>query len=122
GLRPSRYYLTKDDRVIMASEVGVLQVDPANVKEKGRLQPGRMFLVDFEQGRLIPDEEVKKDIATRRDYASWLQKQRVELKSLPRKKAARGFDPDTLLARMQAFGYTTETLHFMLVPMVQEKR
>lgn len=122
GLRPSRYYLTKDDRVIMASEVGVLQVDPANVKEKGRLQPGRMFLVDFEQGRLIPDDEVKKDIATRRDYAGWLTKNRVELKSLPRKKSPRGYDPDTLFARMQAFGYTTETLHFMLVPMVQEKR
>jgi glutamate synthase (NADPH/NADH) large chain len=122
GLRPSRYYLTKDDRVIMASEVGVLQVDPANVKEKGRLQPGRMFLVDFEQGRLIPDDEVKKDIATRRDYAGWLTKNRVELKSLPRKKAPRGYDPDTLFQRMQAFGYTIETLHFMLVPMVQEKR
>ena len=64
GLRPSRYYLTTDDRVIMASEVGVLPVDPKIVKEKGRLQPGRMFLVDFEQGRLIPDEELKKDFAT----------------------------------------------------------
>ena len=64
GLRPSRYYLTTDDRVIMASEVGVLPVDPKIVKEKGRLQPGRMFLVDFEQGRLIPDEELKKEVAT----------------------------------------------------------
>ena len=68
GLRPSRYYVTHDDKVIMASEVGVLPVDPANVKIKGRLQPGKMFLVDFSEGRLIPDEELKSDIAGRRPY------------------------------------------------------
>jgi glutamate synthase domain-containing protein 1/DNA-binding transcriptional LysR family regulator len=73
GLRPSRYYLTNDDRVIMASEVGVLPVDPGIVKEKGRLQPGRMFLVDFEQGKLIPDDELKKEYASRRPYAEWLE-------------------------------------------------
>ena len=66
GLRPSRYYLTTDDRVIMASEVGVLPVDPAIVKSKGRLQPGRMFLIDFEAGRLIPDEELKETFAASR--------------------------------------------------------
>src|SRR5512137_1897740 len=101
GLRPSRYYLTHDDRVIMASEVGVLPVDPANVKEKGRLQPGRMFLVDFEQGVLIPDETLKKTIATQRPYASWLQKQRVELKEIPNGPEAHGFQPESLLRRMQ---------------------
>jgi glutamate synthase (NADPH/NADH) large chain len=122
GLRPSRYYLTHDDRVIMASEVGVLPIDPKLVKEKGRLQPGRIFLVDFEQGRLIPDEEVKKDIATRRPYAEWLQRQRIELKDLPINEQPHGFDPQTLLERMQAFGYTTETLQFMLLPMIKEKR
>jgi glutamate synthase (NADPH/NADH) large chain len=122
GLRPSRYYLTRDDRVIMASEVGVLPVDPANVKEKGRLQPGRMFLVDFEKGVLIPDEELKKTIATERPYASWLQRQRVELKEVPNSEEAHGFHPTTLLPRMQAFGYTTETLQFMLYPLVKEKR
>ena len=71
GLRPSRYYLTHDDKVVMASEVGVLQVDPANVKYKGRLQPGRMFLVDFQQGRLIPDDELKNEFADRNPYGQW---------------------------------------------------
>jgi glutamate synthase (NADPH/NADH) large chain len=126
GLRPSRYYLTHDDRVIMASEVGVLDVDPAMVKEKGRLQPGRMFLIDFEQGRLIPDEELKAQFARRRPYAQWLREQRIELAELVEADAqperARGFDPDTLLERMQAFGYTTETMQFMLLPMVRELR
>ncbi len=122
GLRPSRYYLTHDDRVIMASEVGVLPVEPSNVREKGRLQPGRMFLVDFEQGKLIPDDELKKSIATQRPYAEWLQRQRVELKEIPASDEAHGFHPESLLQRMQAFGYTTETLQFMLFPLVKEKR
>jgi glutamate synthase (NADPH/NADH) large chain len=99
-----------------------LPIDPALVKEKGRLQPGRIFLVDFEQGRLIPDEEVKKDIATRRPYAQWLQRQRIELKDLPINDQPHGFDQKTLLERMQAFGYTVETMQFMLLPMIKEKR
>jgi glutamate synthase (NADPH/NADH) large chain len=122
GLRPSRYYVTKDDRVIMASEVGVLPVDPKLVIEKGRLQPGRMFLIDFEQGRLVPDEEVKQDIAARRPYDEWLKNQRVELSELDTEHEPPYFDPDTLLARMQAFGYTTETMQFLLLPMIREKR
>jgi glutamate synthase (NADPH) large chain len=122
GLRPSRFYLTHDDRVIMASEVGVLPVDPKIVKSKGRLQPGRMFLVDFEQGRLIPDEEIKNEFASRRPYGDWLREQRIELSQLQTDQEAHGFDPKTLLARMQAFGYTIETMHFMLVPMVGESR
>ena len=69
GLRPSRYYLTTDNRVIMASEVGVLPVAPEMVKEKGRLQPGRVFLIDFEQGRMIPDEELKQQFSSRHPYA-----------------------------------------------------
>jgi glutamate synthase (NADPH/NADH) large chain len=122
GLRPSRYYLTNDDRVIMASEVGVLPVDPKIVKEKGRLQPGRMFLVDFEAGRLIPDSELKADYAGRRPYADWLREQRIELAELQINKQPHGFKPEALMARMQAFGYTIETMHFMLVPMVGEHR
>ncbi len=122
GLRPSRYYLTHDDRVIMASEVGVLAVDPKNVKEKGRLQPGRMFLIDFEEGQLIPDEQLKTDFAKRRPYGKWLSNQRIELGELPVPAEAHGFDPDTLLQRMQAFGYTTETMQFMLLPMVRDLR
>jgi glutamate synthase (NADPH/NADH) large chain len=79
GLRPSRYYVTHDDRVIMASEVGVLEIDPKMVKHKGRLQPGRMFLVDFEQGKLIPDEELKATVASKRPYQEWLVNQRLQL-------------------------------------------
>ena len=122
GLRPSRYYLTHDDHVIMASEVGVVPVDPENVKYKGRLQPGRMFLVDFEQGHLIPDEELKNDFSTQRPYADWLKNEQILLSELEPKQEPHGFEPDTLLARMQAFGFTSETMQFMLLPMIREKR
>jgi glutamate synthase (NADPH/NADH) large chain len=122
GLRPSRYYLTTDDRVIMASEVGVLELDPKLVREKGRLQPGRMFLVDFERGALIPDDELKREVATKRPYADWIKAQRIELRELPLADQSHGFEPETLLARMQAFGYSTETMQFMLLPLVGEKR
>jgi glutamate synthase (NADPH/NADH) large chain len=122
GLRPSRYYITHDDRVIMASEVGVLPIDPSLVKEKGRLQPGRMFLVDFREGKLIPDEELKHRFAAERPYAQWLREQRITLDELSAKDEPHGFYPDTLLARMQAFGYTIETMQFMLLPMIQQAR
>ncbi|MEQ8785077.1 MAG: glutamate synthase large subunit [Pirellulaceae bacterium] len=122
GLRPSRFYITHDDRVIMASEVGVLPVDPKIVKSKGRLQPGKMFLVDFEQGRLIPDDELKSDFAGRRPYAEWLREQRIDLSDLHPSEEKHGFRPKTLLSRMQAFGYTTETMQFMLLPMITEMR
>jgi glutamate synthase (NADPH/NADH) large chain len=121
GLRPSRYYLTHDDRVIMASEVGVVPVDPANVKAKGRLEPGRMFLVDFERGRLVPDDELKNDFADRRPYGEWLEQNRIALRDVTA-PAAMPSDRSTLLQRLQAFGYTTETLQFMLLPMVREHR
>ena len=122
GLRPSRYYLTHDDRVVMASEVGVLDIAPANVKAKGRLEPGRMFLIDFEQGRLIPDDELKHEFASRRPYGEWLDAQRIPLRDLPVERPPERFDRAGLLARMQAFGYTTETMQFMLVPLVKELR
>ncbi|MFT4854369.1 MAG: glutamate synthase (NADPH/NADH) large chain, partial [Bacteroidia bacterium] len=122
GLRPSRYYVTHDDRVIMASEVGVLPVDPANVKLKGRLQPGKMFLIDFEQGRMIPDEELKSDFANSRPYGQWLNNQKISLAEIPTIPDNHGFNADTLLPRMQAFGYTVETMQFMLLPMVTEAR
>jgi glutamate synthase (NADPH/NADH) large chain len=123
GLRPSRYYLTHDDRVIMASEVGVLRsIKPENVKAKGRLQPGRMFLVDFEQGRLIPDDELKHDFAGRRPYAKWLKKQRIDLNDLHPEARPHGFKRNTLLERMQAFGYTVETMNFMLLPMIHAEK
>lgn len=118
GLRPSRYYVTHDDRVIMASEVGVVDIEPENVKEKGRLQPGRMFLVDFEQGRLIPDQELKTEIASRRPYGEWLKQQRIGLNDLNPQLEAHGFNSSTLMERMQAFGYTIETMKFMLLPLI----
>ncbi len=122
GLRPSRYYITRDDRVIMASEVGVLPVEPSQVVSKGRLQPGRMFLVDFRQGRLIPDEELKYEFSNRRPYAAWLRKNRIRLGKLEPRDPVPGGEFTTLLERMQAFGYTTETLQFMLLPLVNQKR
>ena len=121
GLRPSRYYVTSDDMCIMASEVGVVDVPPATVVAKGRLQPGRIFLIDFEAGRLIPDQEIKAEWAARRPYGDWLARQRIDLADLPPAPAA-GFDKATLLARMQAFGYTAETMQFMLLPLVAELR
>ena len=122
GLRPSRYYVTHDDKVIMASEVGVLQVAPENVKFKGRLQPGRMFLVDFEQGKIIDDNELKRDLSVRRPYGEWLENQVLELDKLSPAEPETRLDDPALLSRMQAFGYTVETLSFMLVPLVTEKR
>jgi glutamate synthase (NADPH/NADH) large chain len=108
GLRPSRYYLTHDDKVVMASEVGVLPIDPANIKEKGRLQPGKMFLVDFFAGRLIPDEELKMEFAKQRPYGEWLEQQKLELSDLPPDHAELHYEPETLVARMQSFGYTID--------------
>jgi len=122
GLRPSRYYVTSDDRVIMASEVGVLPVDPAIVVEKGRLQPGRMFLIDFEQGRMIPDDELKHEFSQARPFGQWLRDQRIVMEDLPAPDQVPGLDNETLLPRLQAFGYTVETLQFMLIPMVEQQR
>ncbi len=122
GLRPSRYYVTHDDHIIMASEVGVVPVDPANVKEKGRLRPGKMFLLDFEQGRMISDQELKGEFARKRPYGDWIQDQRIELGKLHTEEEAHGFDPETLMERMQAFGFSVETMQFMLLPLVTELR
>jgi glutamate synthase (NADPH/NADH) large chain len=122
GLRPSRYYVTHDDKVIMASEVGVLTVAPENVKEKGRLQPGKMFLVDFKAGRMIPDEELKTEFANLRPYGQWLQNQKIELSDLPKTGNELHYEPESLVQRMQAFGYTIETMQFMLLPLVTEAR
>jgi glutamate synthase (NADPH/NADH) large chain len=122
GLRPSRYYITDDDKCIMASEVGVVDVDPERVIEKGRLQPGRIFLIDFAQGRMIPDEEIKSEWANARPYAQWLKNQRLELSDLQLNQEAHGFYPETLTERMKAFGFTVETMHIMLQPLVKELR
>ena len=121
GLRPSRYYITTDDKCIMASEVGVVDVDPATVIEKGRLQPGRMFLIDFAAGRMIPDEELKQEFATHHPYGEWLSEQRLELADLPARDHPQ-LDRDSLTTRMRSFGYTSETMQFMLLPLIREMR
>jgi glutamate synthase (NADPH/NADH) large chain len=120
GLRPSRYYVTKDDRVIMASEVGVLDIPPEMVLHKGRLQPGRMFLVDMEQGRIIADEELKKQIATEHPYAEWLRDNLVTLEQLPPGPRVHEPEHETVRLRQQVFGYTTEDLRILMAPMAQD--
>jgi glutamate synthase (ferredoxin) len=117
GLRPSRYVVTKDDRVIMASEVGAIRIEPENIVKKGRLEPGKMFLVDLEQGRIVDDEELKQQIASARPYGKWLREYMVALSDLPPAPHVPGPDPKTLLQRQQAFGYTLEDLKFILAPM-----
>ena len=120
GLRPSRFIITEDDTVIMASEVGVLDVDPAKVISKGRLQPGKMFVVDLEQGRIISDEELKKDICTRQPYGQWLKENKVRLVDLPEPGGSfHKYDPVTLLKRQISFGYTSEDLRVILSQMCE---
>ena len=118
GLRPSRYYVTADDRVIMASEAGVLPVPPDQVVRKGRLEPGRMFLVDMNQGRIIADEEIKSGIASERPYQDWLTNHLMSLDQLPVVGAGDAGDLP-LNQRQRAFGYTFEELRLLLHPMAQ---
>ena len=116
GLRPSRYYVTKDDMVVMASEVGVLDIPPEDVVIKDRLHPGRIFLVDTKQGRIIDDEELKHQFATEHPYADWLQQHLLPIEKLPNPKNIHGSDHETLLQRQQAFGYTHEDLRVLVAP------
>ncbi|MFW6336277.1 MAG: glutamate synthase central domain-containing protein, partial [Phycisphaeraceae bacterium] len=122
GLRPSRWYQTHDDRVIMASEVGVVDLEPEQIKAKGRLEPGRMFLVDFDKGRIVSDEEIKHDICAARPYGQWIQAQRIDLAELPATQAEPKHQRDTLIRKLQSFGYTTETLSMLLAPMVLQSK
>lgn len=120
GLRPSRYYVTKDDLVIMASEVGVLDVPPEQVLQKGRLQPGRMFLIDTREGRIVGDQEIKQRIVTEHPYALWLGTHLTPLESLPTAPNLPEPDHDTVLHCQMAFGYTFEDLRTLLKPMVEK--
>jgi glutamate synthase (ferredoxin) len=117
GLRPSRWCVTRDDRVIMASETGVLDLAPEEILHKGRLEPGKMFLVDLERGEIVGDEELKHAIATEHPYGEWLAAHMVKLAELPAAPHVPGPDHATLLRRQQAFGYTLEDLKFILAPM-----
>ncbi len=117
GLRPSRYYVTKDDLVIMASEAGVLPIEPERVAYKGRLQPGRMFLVDMKQGRIISDEEIKTQIVSEHPYQQWIDENLVALSQLKEGPELREIDPVPLIQRQMAFGYTFEELRLLMTPM-----
>jgi glutamate synthase (NADPH/NADH) large chain len=117
GLRPARYLITDDDLVVMASEMGVLPIPDNKIVKKWRLQPGKMFLIDMEQGRIIDDAEVKAKLSASRPYQEWLDKTQIHLKNLPANVDGDQGDPATLLDRQQAFGYTQEDLKLLMAPM-----
>ncbi len=116
GLRPARYWVTDDGLVVMASEVGVLDVDPARVVMKGRLQPGRMFLVDTSKGRIVGDEEIKSELAAEHDYGGWLKAGLVHLDDLPERHMLRP-QHASVVKHQRVFGYTTEELRLLVTPM-----
>jgi len=117
GLRPGRYVITKDDLVVLASEAGVIEVPPQDVRKKGRLQPGRMFLVDTVAKRIISDAEIKKQLASRQPYGEWIKEQQVTLEHLPEPNRLIQSNPETLLRRQRAYGYSEEDLKVLLAPM-----
>jgi glutamate synthase (ferredoxin) len=117
GLRPARYLITKDGLLVMASETGVLPFPPEEIEKKGRLQPGKMLLVDLEQGRLVPDKEIKHMLASRQPYGEWLAENQITLDSLPEPTRVQGADHETVLVRQRCFGYTDEDLRMLVLPM-----
>ncbi|MFM8636129.1 MAG: glutamate synthase central domain-containing protein, partial [Betaproteobacteria bacterium] len=117
GLRPARYIVTDDDLVVMGSESGVLPIPESKIVKKWRLQPGKMFLIDFEQGRIINDEELKSQFASAKPYRQWIENVRIKLESLPTPQASAPAATESLLDRQQAFGYTQEDLKFLMSPM-----
>ena len=117
GLRPARYLITDDDLVVMASEMGVLDIPPSKIVKKWRLQPGKMFLIDMQQGRIIDDAELKTQLAQAHPYQEWLDKTQINLKNLPAAAQGDGGDPGTLLDRQQAFGFTQEDVKILMRPM-----
>ncbi|HWR14373.1 MAG TPA: glutamate synthase large subunit [Terriglobales bacterium] len=117
GLRPARYVITDDGLVVVASETGVLSIKPESVQMKGRLQPGKMFLVDTVEGRIVSDEEIKGDLVQRQPYGEWLKEQQIRLDDLPEPFRVMGSDHDTIVCRQRMFGYTDEDLKMILMPM-----
>lgn len=118
GLRPSRWCVTNDDRVILASESGVVPIDPTIVKEKGRLQPGKMFVVDLEQGRIISDDELKRTICSQKPYAEWLNKYKIRLEELPEPRVLfTHLEHDQIFRYQRAFGYSSEDLDMIITAM-----
>jgi len=121
GLRPSRYWVTSEDLVVMASEVGVVDVPTSEVVEKGRLQPGRMFLIDTKEGRIIRDDEIKAGLASARPYRQWLERNLVHLDDLPPRERTT-LDEGTIIQRQQTFGYTHEALKLLVAPMARDAK
>lgn len=123
GLRPSRFCVTDDGLVIMASEAGALPIDPARIISKGRLQPGKMLVADIENGKILQDEEIKEQVASMRPYGEWIAQHRLKLKDLPYTgNHAQVLDEGTLLQRQQLYGYTSEDLKVILVPMAESAK
>jgi glutamate synthase (NADPH) large chain len=117
GLRPARYIVTDDDLVVMGSESGVLPIPESRIVRKWRLQPGKMFLIDLEQGRIVDDEELKNQFASARPYRQWIENVRIKLDSIDVPPQGPGNFGESLLDRQQAFGYTQEDLKFLMAPM-----
>ncbi len=117
GLRPARYVVTHDGLAVLASEAGVLPIRPEDVKMKGRLQPGKMFLIDLEQGRIVSDKEIKDQLANRQPYAQWLKENQITLDTLPEPSRLHGMEHATIVQRQRAFGYTDEDLRMLMTPM-----
>jgi len=120
GLRPGRYIVTKDDLVVLASEAGVIEVPPEDILKKGRLQPGRMFLVDTVAQRIVSDGETKKELASRKPYGEWLKEQQVTIDALPEPPRVIVSNPETLLRRQRACGYSEEDLRILMAPMATD--
>ncbi|OCL27366.1 glutamate synthase subunit alpha [Orenia metallireducens] len=122
GLRPARYTVTKDGYVILASEVGTLEIDPTNIAESRRLQPGKMLLIDTAEGKIYSDEEIKEKVSTAKPYGEWLKKNKKYLKDLAGDKERYSEDFDTLITRLKSFGYSREDLSVIIGPMAENKK
>ena len=117
GLRPARYVVTHDGMVVLASETGVLPIKPEQVKMKGRLQPGKMFVIDLEQGRIVSDREIKEQLANRQPYGEWLKENQITLDTLPEPARGHALEDSTLVERQRAFGYNDEDVRNLMYPM-----
>ncbi len=117
GLRPCRYVVTTDGLVILSSEVGVIEFPPERIQQKGRLQPGRMFLVDTEEGRIVVDNEIKGKVSRQKPYRRWLEENRIELRGLFEPSRTTPIEPKTLAQRLRCFGFTREELQLVVGPM-----
>ena len=120
GLRPGRYLVTDDGLVVLASEIGVLDIEQSRIVRKGRLQPGRMFLVDTEAGRLIEDDEIKAELAASEPWGDWLEAGRIQLSELPEREHI-VHPPASVNRRQRTFGYTEEEVKILLTPMARDR-